>query len=83
MHIGISYNLKNDFDEFVSGLPDDRFEELDDIGTVQDIEAVLHFGQQSGHGQCFRKLPDIVFPVQQLIRISDNAPGILMHVATQ
>ena len=42
MRIGISYNLKNDFDEFVTGLPDDRFEELDDIGTVQDIEAILH-----------------------------------------
>lgn len=42
MRIGICYNLKTDFDRVTASMPDDRFEELDDIGTVEDIERVLH-----------------------------------------
>lgn len=42
MRIGICYNLKTDFDHVTASMPDDRFEELDDIGTVEDIERVLH-----------------------------------------
>ncbi len=42
MRIGICYNLKTDFDRVMASMPDDRFEELDDIGTVEDIERVLH-----------------------------------------
>jgi D-alanine-D-alanine ligase len=42
MRIGISYNLKSDFSHVAAVMPDDRFEELDDIGTVEDIEKVLH-----------------------------------------
>ncbi len=41
MRIGICYNLKTDFDHITASLPGDRFEELDDIGTVEDIEHVL------------------------------------------
>lgn len=42
MRIGICYNLKTDFDRVTAPMPEDRFEELDDIGTVEDIERVLH-----------------------------------------
>jgi D-alanine-D-alanine ligase len=42
MRIGICYNLKTDFGRVMASMPDDRFEELDDIGTVEDIERVLH-----------------------------------------
>lgn len=42
MRIGISYNLKSDFVRAAADVPEDKFEEFDDIATVEDIEKVLH-----------------------------------------